>query len=485
MRIRVSAQRGRLCVRGMFGLVAVAASAVAASAQTVVTLNQPPQVLFATLRAGTYADKNVSATLATRASDNPDYRRRALLKFDTQNTIPAGSNVTSALLTVTVKLGSGDATRNIAAYQVTSSWTENEVTWKSRRSGESWVTAGGDLGTKLDENVVGNVAGTRVTYDVTALVKRAVAGSLGSSRYTRVVLIDLDGSTSDSYREFFLPNDSNVANRPVLKVTYSGTATTPIPTPPPVSATGTTLRVLHWNTHHGGYGTDGRWDPNRLISKAASFHPDVVSMNEVERFTSWGNADDPALFASLMKKYTGQTWYYKFQTAAGGTTGNGNLVMSRFPFIATHTHLLSYKRSAVDATIDFNGRAINLTSTHLDDNSTSERLTEIGQLSSWETTLAEQRIICGDFNAWPGTTEVSTMKRTYYDSWGEAQADGTSIAYPGNTAGNTRNSRIDYIWYSHGASNLVLKQSQVFDVRDANGIMPSDHRPIMTTFIVK
>ena len=60
------------------------------------------------------------------------------------------------------------------------------------------------------------------------------------------------------------------------------------------------------------------------------------------------------------------------------------------------------------------------------------------------------------------------MKKTYYDSWGEAKADGTSIAYPGNTPGNTRNSRIDYIWYSHGASNLVLKQSQVFDVRDAN-----------------
>jgi len=38
---------------------------------------------------------------------------------------------------------------------------------------------------------------------VTPLVKDAVAGRLGSSRYTRVALVDLEGSTSDSYREFY------------------------------------------------------------------------------------------------------------------------------------------------------------------------------------------------------------------------------------------------------------------------------------------
>jgi len=77
------------------------------------------------------------------------------------------------------------------------------------------------------------------------------------------------------------------------------------------------------------------------------------------------------------------------------------------------------------------------------------------------------------------------MKSSYYDSWAEAQADGTAVAYPGNTAGNTRNSRIDYIYYSKSASALTLKSSQVFDVRDANGVMPSDHRPILSIFTVK
>jgi endonuclease/exonuclease/phosphatase family metal-dependent hydrolase len=224
---------------------------------------------------------------------------------------------------------------------------------------------------------------------------------------------------------------------------------------------------------------------DRFIKKAASFKPDVVSFNEVERYTSWANYDGPAKMAALMKQYTGQTWYYKFATATGSATGNGNLVMSRFPIDSSEIRLLSHYRSAVDIVINCNGRAINITSTHLDADSTSYRLQEIGELVSWERGLSEPRIIAGDFNAWPSTTENTTMKATYIDSWAQAQADGTAVAYPGNTAGNTRNSRIDYIYYSKGATVLKLVSSQVFDVRDANGVMPSDHRPVMSTFTIK
>jgi hypothetical protein len=35
------------------------------------------------------------------------------------------------------------------------------------------------------------------------------------------------------------------------------------------------------------------------------------------------------------------------------------------------------------------------------------------------------------------------------------------------------------------ASRLELKQAQVFDTRDSRGVMPSDHRPLMTTFEVR
>jgi len=470
-----------VCGRGaMFGVMALAASVSAVAAQTTVTLNQSkPQVVYATLRAGAYADKNLPTTLTTRAADSADSHRRALLKFDTQNTIPAGTSVTSALMTVTVKSGSAAASRTIGAYQVTTSWTETETTWNRRRAAAAWITSGGDLGSLVAQQAVANVPDTKVTFDVTPLVKQAVSGALGSSRYTRLALMDLDAATVDSTRDFYTPDDANPALRPVLTVTYGAAAPKP-PTPGPTA----TLRVLDWNTHHGGVGTDGKLDADRFIEKAASFKPDIVSLNEVERFTGWGNYDGPAVMAGLMKQYTGQTWYYKFTTATGSANGNGNLILSRFPFDATEVRLLSHNRAAVNVVINVNGRSINFTSTHLDADSTSYRLDEIGELTSWSRGLAEPRIIAGDFNAWPGSTETATMKSTYVDSWAQAQADGTAVAYAGNTAGNTRNSRIDYIYYSKAATALTLQSSQVFDVRDANGVMPSDHRPVLSIFAV-
>jgi endonuclease/exonuclease/phosphatase family metal-dependent hydrolase len=473
-------------------VLALSASVLPAVAQTSVALDAPKsEVVYATIRGGSYANTNFPRLLATRASDTTEYRRRALLKFDTHHKIPAGKAVTSALLTVTVKSGSDDSSRIIGAYQVTTSWTETQVTWNQRRNGQHWITAGGDLGSKLDQETVSNRPGTKVTFDVTALVKHAVAGSLGSSRYTRIALMDLEGSTSESYREYYTPDDPNPSVRPLLKVTYgSGGSTLAAsrvsqPAPAASGSSNSTLRVLHWNTHHGGVGTDGQLNTARLIKKAASFRPDIVSFNEVERYTSHGNVDGPAVMAALMRQYTGQKWYYKFSTGGGGTTGNGNLVMSRFPIESTAVRMLSYDRSAVDVVIHAHGRAIHFTSTHLDAESTSYRLTQIGELLSWESTLPEPRVIAGDFNAGPGSSENVKMKGSYYDSWAEAVGDNTDLAYSGNAAGNTRNGRIDYIYYSRGASVLQLRSSQVYDVRDSNGVMPSDHRPVMAVFSIR
>ena len=464
----------RVCARVLVALAVAAASVAAAAAQSTVTLSgSKPDVVYATLRAGAYADANLPTVLTTRAADTASNQRRALLKFDTQNRIPAGSSVTSALLTVTVKSGSAaDTTRTIGVYQVTRSWAESETTWNRRRIASAWTTAGGDLGTLIAKQVVSNAAGTKVTYDITPLVKAAVAGTLGSSRYTRIALVDLDPATVDSTRDFYTPDEPNSALRPRLNVVFAPSTTT-------------TLRVLHWNSQHGGFGTDGVLDPARFIKKAASFRPDLVSINEVERYDQYANYDGAAKLAALMRQSTGQTWYYRFATGSGAENGRGNMILSRFPIVASGVDLLGYNGSALDVDVSVNGRTINFTSTHLYYNSTTWRLAQISDLLAWEKGLAEARIIAGDFNTQPGTTESATMKATYVDSWAQAQSDGTAIAYPGNTEGNTRNTRLDYIYYSKGATTLKLISSQVFDVREADGVMPSDHRPVLSIFAVK
>ena len=87
-------------------------------------------------------------------------------------------------------------------------------------------------------------------------------------------------------------------------------------------------------------------------------------------------------------------------------------------------------------------------------------------------------------SAWPGAPEIAKMTAFAIDAWAKAQAQGTSVAHSGNEAGNTRNSRIDYIWFAKAASRLILKAAHVFDTRDASGVTPSDHRPVMATFEV-
>jgi endonuclease/exonuclease/phosphatase family metal-dependent hydrolase len=476
----------RLTARLVLTLLGAVGTATIASAQTTLTLREPDtQAWNATLRGGSYANRNLSTILETRSSTDPEYLRRALLKFDTHTTIAAGATVSAATLTVTVKQGSPDATRRIAVYQVTTSWEEPEVTFNVRKTSSPWGSAGGDLGTKLAEQVVSNTAGTRVSFDVTALVKQAVAGSLGSSRYTRLALVDLEGSTADSWRAYHTSRDSNASLRPTLVVTYGSTAT-----PPPPPSGGQVLRVLHYNIGKNGWGTDGVYDPNRIVNVVVRTNPDIISFNEIEKFNGYSKGlDGVALYKSLLEQKTGVRWYTWDAQAYGDWDGTGlhQAVFAKFPFAATYRHIYSAGKlkTVGGVTFTFNGRTINFMTTHFDPYTASYRLTEARDLVTYARGFAENRIIAGDFNDQPTDPPITTMTAAYYDAWAEGKKTGIATAPPDNPYGNTRNSRIDYIFYSRAEQHLTLKKVQVVETRDANGVMPSDHRPLLAEFLVQ
>jgi endonuclease/exonuclease/phosphatase family metal-dependent hydrolase len=252
------------------------------------------------------------------------------------------------------------------------------------------------------------------------------------------------------------------------------------------SSSSATLKVFDWNTHHG-IGTDGVFSLERFIPYIVNSGANVVSLNEVEKNVSYyGNVDAPAKYAALLKTATGKTWYYNFAQRDGNTNGQGNLILTTFPIEVSDDHQLSYSRSVARVQILVNGIRVNVFSTHLDADSSSRRMTQINELKSWASSFSEQRIIAGDFNAWPATTEISSnMTSAYIDTWAYAKAAGTAVAYSGNEAGNTRNSRIDYVFLSKSATRTTIKGSRVYDVRNSSGVSPSDHRPVMTTFEVK
>ena len=59
-------------------------------------------------------------------------------------------------------------------------------------------------------------------------------------------------------------------------------------------------------------GTDGVYNLQRFVTCIARSGAHVVSLNEVEKFTGWGDEDQPARYAALLQAATGKTWYYTF-----------------------------------------------------------------------------------------------------------------------------------------------------------------------------
>jgi len=478
------------------GLMLSAAFSVPAFAQTIQLTESNDTVV----RGGTYANVNLSSDpyLCTRASDVAEYERRSLLKFDTQNPIPANSQISSAKLTLTVA-GGNSQSRTISAYRISQTYEETQATWKVRSSGNSWSRAGGDFAEKWASATVTDSVGSRVTFDVTAMVQAAVKGQFGSSRYTRIALIDSGATSKDSYKVYYSGETADASVRPVLTVTYGGgstTITTPTPTPTvtptPTNTTGTKLRVLQWNIHHG-VGTDGTYSIDRQATWIAKFNPDVVTLNEAEKYTGWGNEDQPARFRSLLQAKTGRTWYVHFAQEFGdwSSNGKGHVILSRYPFESTSRTTttgssgLNGAGAASEARIIVNGRSITVVVGHLDPESSTMRLTQAKQVINWASSFAQNRIITGDMNAWPDQSSIGEYDKTYKDSWAVATSKGTAYQYSSlSPDGATKKGRIDYIFYSSSASDLSVVSSQVYDTRDSSGHMASDHRPVLTVFNV-
>lgn len=478
MRQSVTTQLRRSLVGSCAALLGLSVLGGSAAAQTIV-LNQPvSQVTDTTIRSGAYADTNFDGQplITRRSSGDPDWERRTLLKFDTENHIPSGAQVASATLTLTVRsgLGSAGATRPVRAVRITTGFLEEDATWRTRMGSTSWSTPGGDVAEQVGTASASNVAGSRVVIDLTAMVQRAADGDF-DNRYTRLLLHDNGGDAKESYREYYSSEDSVVSRRPTLTVVLASTSTAPPAT------SGSTIKVLQWNIAQG-YGTDGRSNIDRVVDFIVRVRPDVISFNEIMRYSS---SSQPQMIADRLRSRTGETWTYHWIQKSGSSSGEGECVMTRLHIDGVDDHLLSYSRSVAMARVNVNGRNVSIFSTHLDHTSSSYRLTQVRQLVSWALGQPEQRIVAGDFNWYPGTTEINEMGRSYYDGWAVARAAGREYSYPSNPDGNTRNNRIDYIWHSRNASYLSVTRAEVFDTRDSSGHRPSDHNPLMVWYQVR
>ena len=81
-----------------------------------------------------------------------------------------------------------------------------------------------------------------------------------------------------------------------------------------------TIRVLQWNTYHGGYGTDGIYDQDRQVTWMTSVAPDIISLNEVK-------ASQAQSYEQKLEAATGIA-RHSFHVVAQ-SDGTGNQILSR------------------------------------------------------------------------------------------------------------------------------------------------------------
>ena len=227
---------------------------------------------------------------------------------------------------------------------------------------------------------------------------------------------------------------------------------------------------------------------------AVVMNPDIAGICEIP-------SEFIGTLVNALQAKTGRTWYWHHVQKYDGTS-EGNLILSKYPFSSTGGRYLTWYRSVAQATITVGGRTINFFATHLDADSSSTRYTQAGELLSYASGFSESRIIVGDFNAGPDTSESVRMTSAYYDSWVRAMNAGTAVSYPDNPVylhTRTRRGRIDYVWYSVSSPYLVLQSTQIPDTRnlsqtnvtvflgtlDDKGVRPSDHNPMIANFSIQ
>lgn len=231
-------------------------------------------------------------------------------------------------------------------------------------------------------------------------------------------LLPMDAPLPQRAQGYLRPSDLRLA-----ALHFLGRA--PAGSPPP--AAGRTrgpgqLRLLTYNVHRC-VGMDGRLSPARIARVIARYAPDVVALQEVDvRHRPAGRVDQTEDIARRLGM-TGQ-----FHPALRMKDGDyGIAIMSRYPLQLMKADVLPrlkvarhyQPRAALWVTIDVAGQPVQVINTHLS-LWPQERLRQIEALLGREwlqhPLCKAPEILCGDFNAWPGSPVYRQVSAALHDA---------------------------------------------------------------------
>lgn len=241
------------------------------------------------------------------------------------------------------------------------------------------------------------------------------------------------------------------------------------------------LRIMSYNVH-SCVGMDGISSLKRIARVIARYKPDVVALQELdvgkERSHFKNQVDE------LCELLNMQGYFSPAMT--GGDELYGDAILSKYPMhLIKSATLPSYgnaklePRSAIWASIDFNGTYIQLINTHLGLNAEQRRF-HVTQLMGehWisHEDFSGPAIVCGDFNALPGSYVMNKLTTQFNDV-----QESTVVKKTFNTFSSRLPAlRIDHILTTNSFEVLSVDIPSTTLTRIA-----SDHLPLIATVKVK
>ncbi len=243
-----------------------------------------------------------------------------------------------------------------------------------------------------------------------------------------------------------------------------------------------TLRVMTYNVH-GCLGMDGIISIERISRVITRHHPDVIALQELDVGRARSNGIDQVkeIAATLGMKY------YFHPVIANQDEHYGNAVLSRYPLtMISMKTLIKHRESKINeprgtlrVSLEFHGKVIHLINTHLSIWPTEQRLQVIELLANeYQDSCNHQLpfILCGDFNATPGSFVYRTISKYLKDS----QASLIGHRPCGTWFGRYPLTQIDHVF-----TNSLFDVKAITVPRTSLDKTASDHLPVIVDLSFK
>src|SRR5579859_2446057 len=230
------------------------------------------------------------------------------------------------------------------------------------------------------------------------------------------------------------------------------------------------LTVMTYNVRCGTFNPLGLEAVARMIER---YRPDIVGLQEVnvDRYVT-GPVDQPRWLGRRlgMESVFGPSMEYPEKNIPSGIGYYGIALLSRFPIRASEVHRLprpvatAEQRTVLGASLETESGLLNVFVTHwgLD---AAERAAQaeatLAFIKTWRT--GPPVVLVGDFNAFPASPEITTLRGALADAWELAAApENLRVTFPSGPVGSTTPNgwagAIDYVFVGSG---LVIESIEV------------------------